>query len=100
VEAEAPKIISLPHQWFGGKQYRYSRLCFGLVNTGNSFADLMNLVLSGLSLFQSSIELLGHKVSGKGVAPEDFKVASVEKWPQPNNVKALRSFLGFCCFYR
>jgi hypothetical protein len=130
---------------FGGKQYRYSRLCFGLVNVWNSFADLMDLVLSGLSrecavaylddtvvfsrtfdehvqhledvlmrfeaaglkakpskcsLFQSSIELLGHKVSGEGVAPEDFKVASVEKWPQPDNLKALRSFLGFCCFYR
>jgi hypothetical protein len=115
------------------------------VNVGNSFVDLMDLVLSGLSrewvsaylddtavysrtfnehvlhledalmrieaaglkakpskcsLFQSSIKLLGHKVSGKGVAPEDFKVASVEKWPQPDNVKSLRSFLGFCCFYR
>jgi hypothetical protein len=34
---------------FGGKQYRYSRLCFGLVNAGNSFADLMDLVLSRLS---------------------------------------------------
>jgi hypothetical protein len=36
---------------------------------------------SKCSLFQSSIKLLGHKVSGEGVAPEDFKVASVEKWP-------------------
>jgi hypothetical protein len=43
---------------------------------------------------------LGHKVSGEGVAPEDFKVTSVEKWPQPDNLKALRIFLGFCCFYR
>jgi hypothetical protein len=33
----------------GGKQYRYSCLCFGLVNAGNSFADFMDLVLSGLS---------------------------------------------------
>jgi hypothetical protein len=109
---------------FRGKQYRYSRLCFGLVNAGSSFADLMDLVLSGLSrewaaaylddmvvfsrtfekhlqpledllmrfeeaalkakpskcsLFQSSIELLGHNILGKGVAPEDFNVKTVEK---------------------
>jgi hypothetical protein len=94
------------------------------VNAGNSFADLMDLVLSGLSreckaaylddtvmfsrmfdehvqhledvlmrfkaaglkakplkcsLFQFNIKLLGHKVSGEGVAPEDFKVKTVEK---------------------
>jgi hypothetical protein len=52
------------------------------------------------SLFQSSIELLGHKVSGEGVAPEDFKVKTVEKWPQPDNLTALRGFLSFCSFYR
>jgi hypothetical protein len=34
---------------------------------------------SKCSLFQSSIELLGHKVSGEGVAPENFKVKTVEK---------------------
>jgi hypothetical protein len=115
------------------------------MNAGSSFADLKDLVLSGLSrewaaaylndtvvylwtfdehvqhledvlmhfkvaglkaksskcsLFQSSIELLGHKVSGKGVAPEDFKVKTVEKWPQPDNLTALRGFLSFCFFYR
>ena len=130
---------------FGGKQYRYSRLCFGLCNAGNSFADLMDLVLSGLSrecamaylddtvvfsktfedhvrdlddvlmrfeaaglkakpskcsLFQSSIELLGHRVSGEGIAPEDFKVKTVQKWPQPENLTALRGFLSFCSYYR
>jgi hypothetical protein len=30
---------------FGGKQYLYSRLCFGLMNAGNSFADLMDLLV-------------------------------------------------------
>jgi hypothetical protein len=112
------------------------------VNAGSLFADLMDLVLSGLSrecataylddtvvfsrtfdehvqhledilmrfeaaglkaksskcsLCQSSIELLGHKVSGEG---EDFKVKTVEKWPQPDNLTALRGFLSFCSFYR
>jgi hypothetical protein len=130
---------------FRGKQYQYSRLCFGLVNAGSLFADLMDHVLSGLSrecaaaylddtvmfswmfnehvqhledvlmqfeavglkakpskcsLFQFSIELLGHKVSGEGVAPEDFKVKTIEKWPQPDNLTALRGFLSFCSFYR
>jgi hypothetical protein len=130
---------------FGGKQYRYFRLCFGLGNAGNLFADLMDLVLSELSrecaaaylddtavflqtfdehvqhledvlmrfevaglkakpskcsLFQFSIKLLGHKISGEGVAPEDFKVKTVEKWLQPKNLTALRGFLSFCSFYR
>jgi hypothetical protein len=108
------------------------------VNAGSLFADLMDLVFSGMSrecaaaflddtvvfswtfdkhvqhledvlmrfeaaglkakpskcsLFQSSIELLGHKVLGKGVAPEDFKVKTVEKWPKPDNLTALRGFV-------
>jgi hypothetical protein len=111
------------------------------VNAGSSFADLMDLVLSGLSreytaaylddtvvfsrmfdkhvqhledvlkrleaaglkvkpskcsLFQSRIELLGHKISGERVAPEDFKVKTVEKWPQPDNLTALRGFQRCC----
>jgi hypothetical protein len=68
---------------------------------------LMRFEVAGLkakclkcSLFQSSIELLGHKVSGKGVALEDFKVKTIEKWPQPDNLTALRGFLSFCSFYR
>jgi hypothetical protein len=130
---------------YGGRQYRFTRMCFGLVNAGNSFADLMDLVLAGLSgegamaylddtvvfsrsfdehvqhlddvlmrfeaaglkakpskcsLFQSSIELLGHKVSGEGISPEDFKIATVQKWPQPENLTGLRGFLAFCSYYR
>jgi hypothetical protein len=38
---------------------------------------------SKCSLFQSSIELLGHKVSGEGVAPEDVKVKTVENGLSP-----------------
>lgn len=50
--------------------------------------------------FQTSVRYLGHIVSEKGVETDPDKVATLKSWPVPNNLKTLRSFLGFAGYYR
>ena len=49
---------------------------------------------------KKEMELLGVRVSTKGFKMEDKKVTQVREWKPPKNVKGVRSFLGFCNFYR
>lgn len=50
--------------------------------------------------FQTSVKYLGHIVSEKGIETDPDKVAALKTWPKPNNLKELRTFLGFCGYYR
>jgi hypothetical protein len=43
--------------------------------------------LSKCAFAQTEVEYLGHNISGKGVATEVSKIAAVEKWPRPTNLK-------------
>ncbi len=48
---------------------------------------------------QPQVKYVGHIVSaGKALDPE--KVAAVNQWKEPTDLKSLRSFLGFCGFYQ
>lgn len=49
---------------------------------------------------QPEVRFLGHLVSAQGIGPDPDKVSAVVQWPVPNTVKELRSFLGFCSYYR
>ncbi|KAI7814030.1 hypothetical protein IRJ41_006648 [Triplophysa rosa] len=51
-------------------------------------------------LCMSKVKYVGHIVSASGVAPEPDKIKAVTEWKMPTDVKSLRSFLGFCGFYR
>ncbi|MBW0566420.1 hypothetical protein O181_106135 [Austropuccinia psidii MF-1] len=47
----------------------------------------------------SSVEYLCYVVSRDGLKMDASKVHQILNWPQPKNIKALQSFLGFSNFY-
>ncbi|CAI5686070.1 unnamed protein product [Oreochromis niloticus] len=56
--------------------------------------------LEKCSFFQSEVSYLGHVMSRDGVSTDPNKIEAVSKWPRPNHVSELRSFLGFASYYR
>ena len=51
-------------------------------------------------LFQTEVEYLGHVVPAAGVATDPKKVEAVHDWSRPRCIKEIRSYLGFCSYYR
>jgi transposase InsO family protein len=51
-------------------------------------------------LFRKKVKYLGHLVSGQGIETDPDKVSAVKNWPRPQNLKDVRSFVGFCSYYR
>ncbi len=49
---------------------------------------------------QKEVIFLGHQVSAQGIATDPGKIEAVKEWKVPKTVKELRSFLGFCSYYR
>lgn len=47
----------------------------------------------------SSVEFLGHVVSGNGVRPNPAKVEAITRFPRPSSVKEVQEFLGLITFY-
>ncbi|XP_077388164.1 retrovirus-related Pol polyprotein from transposon 412 [Festucalex cinctus] len=60
----------------------------------------LKLSIDKCQFCQSQVKYVGHIVSEAGIATDPEKVAAVEKWPEPTDLKSLRSFLGFCGYYR
>ena len=50
--------------------------------------------------YRSSVNFLGHVVSGKGIETDPSKIDKVQNWPTPSNPDELRSFLAFAGYYR
>lgn len=50
--------------------------------------------------FRTSVKYLGHVVSATGVETDPAKIAALTTWPRPDNIKELKSFLGFAGYYR
>jgi len=46
------------------------------------------------------LRFLGHIVGRNGVAVDSKKIAVIEKWPTPANLKELQSFLGLANYFR
>ena len=49
---------------------------------------------------QKEVEYLGVIIGDGKVKMDPVKVEGIAKWPKPTTVKEVRSFLGFCNFYR
>ncbi|KAI3376240.1 hypothetical protein L3Q82_016744 [Scortum barcoo] len=50
--------------------------------------------------FQTPVRYLGHIVSRNGVETDPEKITALKTWPIPQNLRKLRSFLGFAGYYR
>ncbi|PIO32203.1 hypothetical protein AB205_0160660 [Aquarana catesbeiana] len=60
----------------------------------------LKLSMEKCQFYQSSVNYLVHIVSEEGIATDPEKLEAVTSWPRPMNVTELRSFLGFCSYYR
>lgn len=60
----------------------------------------LKLKASKCEFFKTSVRYLGHIVSQSGVKTDPDKLLALTSWPEPKNIKELRSFLGFTGYYR
>lgn len=60
----------------------------------------LKVSLDKCQICRPSVKYVGHIVSADGVSTDPEKVEAVASWPQPTDLKSLRSFLGFCGYYR
>lgn len=60
----------------------------------------LKLSLDKCKFFQTDVRYLGHIVSREGVKTDPEKIRALKTWPRPQNLKELRSFLGFSGYYR
>ena len=60
----------------------------------------LHLQPSKCEFFWDRLEYLGHVVSRKGIETNSKKIAAILNWPQPRHITQVRSFLGFCNYYR
>ena len=51
-------------------------------------------------LVQKEVTYLNHIIGNEGIQVDPKKVEVVENWPVPKTVIGVRSFLGFCNYYR
>ena len=52
-----------------------------------------------MCLGASTVEFLGHDISGDGIRPLPSKVDAVNRFPRPTTVKQLQEFLGMINYY-
>ncbi|KAJ8399615.1 hypothetical protein AAFF_G00410260 [Aldrovandia affinis] len=60
----------------------------------------LKLSLDKCQFCQPKVKYVGHIVSAHGIGTDPGKVEAVTTWPRPTDLKSLRSFLGFCGYYR
>ena len=67
---------------------------------GRIMSNGLKLKPKKCSLFQKSINYLGRIISTEGVKADPDKIKTVMEWSTPKCPKDVRSFLGFCSYYR
>ena len=51
-------------------------------------------------ILKTSVEFLGQQICRGGMTPTEAKLKAVQDWATPQDVKGVRSFLGFVNYYR
>ena len=52
------------------------------------------------TILQKEVVFLGHVVSAAGIMVDERKMAVVREWERPRNLKEVRSYIGFCAYYK
>lgn len=60
----------------------------------------LKISLDKCQFCQHQVRYLGHIVSAAGISTDPGKVQAILNWKKPVDLKSLRSFLGFCGYYR
>ena len=55
---------------------------------------------SKCQMLTKSIEFLGQQITAEGMSPTEEKLKVLKEWKKPQNVRDVRSFLGFVNYYR
>ena len=63
-------------------------------------ASNLKLKAKKCELFRQSVDYLGHEVSAEGIRPSKKKVETLHDWKMPRTISEVRSFVGFCSYYR
>ena len=53
-----------------------------------------------MKFFKPRIEYLGHIFSKDGIETNPKKIEAILKWPRPQTMTQVHSFLGFCNYYQ
>ena len=75
-----------------------------MLNTyGKSWGKLrehkLYVKVSKCEILKTSVEFLGQKIYRGGMTPREAKLKAVQDWATPEDVKGVRSFLGFTNYY-
>lgn len=55
---------------------------------------------SKCKFFQNEVTYLGHKITDKGILPDDSKFDVINNYPEPKNADEVKRFVAFCNYYR
>ena len=78
-------------------QYEFTRMPFGMVNSGATLVRGLRKILEGMPGVGS---YLGHQVGGDVITPSRDNLEKVRNTPRPTTKKQVRSFLGLVGYYR
>ena len=77
------------------EHFKHIEVIFKLLRAAN-----LKLKPKKCRLLQQKVVYLSHVIDKDGARPDPQKVAAVREWPEPKTVKQVRSFVGFCNYYR
>ena len=60
----------------------------------------MRVSVNKSKFFKTNVQYLGFRVSINGIQTSPEKIETMKKYPQPNNLFQLRSFIGLASYYR